>query len=157
MPRIQKKARPVERPWLPTPTRRHVEAVDNWLATKFDLAREATTAAPFLALLYELEKREMYVPAREHMADHLGVSIYGIDSVLSREMGRGVIAREEFHLIPGEQRQKIVPYDKGQTKGRPHIRKRRKLFLSAELTHLLQSLEITNHEMGVPSRVVSWR
>jgi hypothetical protein len=132
VPKAKRAARPIEWPSLPTISRAKVSAVSDWLSTSYGSARESTTAAPFLVLLYELEKLDKKLPTRARIAAHLNVSPYGIDTVLSREIGRGVIDRDVTTLVPGGGTLSVRP---------DHSIKERRLYICKPLREILQGCE----------------
>lgn len=76
---------------LPALPRDSVAKVRDFLQTRYAIKRPPHATAALLVLVYELWKAAQPWPIRREAAEHIGMSVYGLDGALSVATARGLI------------------------------------------------------------------
>lgn len=77
-----------------TPSPNLIDRLQSWLQTSYGMRRPPTTAAGVLALIVELHKDHTPFPTREHVADLLRCSKFGVDAAINQAIARGLITQK---------------------------------------------------------------
>jgi len=83
---------PPSSPPLPRLDAYKVDRALMYLQERFDIRRPPHASAALLVLIHELWINSLPWPPRREAAEHIGMSIYGLDGALSVATARGLIA-----------------------------------------------------------------
>lgn len=83
---------------LPRIPRATASMILDFLMAKYPIKRPPLGTANLLAFIVELNKRGMPFPTRHLAAEHVGMSVFGMDGAIAASLARGLITMEyEIH------------------------------------------------------------